>query len=184
MKKPLLLREANLPARYPPPGPVGQVIVKTYPPTRMAMVKSNSLDQQPAAGQNQMFRVLFNHIKQEKIAMTAPVVMEYEDAGSAYAAQPSMMAFLYADTDIGAPGADQAVNVVDLPAITVASVGVRGNYNDAHLQEGLRQIQDWLDASDGYTIAGPPRYLGYNSPFVPWFLRYGEVQVPIMTKNP
>ena len=31
-------------------------------------------------------------------------------------------------------------------------------------------------------IEGPPRMLAYNSPFVPWFAKYSEVQIPVARK--
>jgi hypothetical protein len=175
MPRPFLFREAKLPAQYPPPGPVGKVVVKSYPPSRMAMVHSRDLDD---AGQNRMFMSLFNHIKREKIAMTAPVVMEYSVDGDA--ARADSMAFVYADTSIGATGDNGDVTVFDVPSITVVSVGVRGSYGEKHLKDALRLIDGWLaDRPDEYVRAGAPRYLGYNSPMVPWFLRYGEVQLPV-----
>lgn len=35
MKRPFMFKEAKLPVGYPPPGPVGEVIVKEYPAYRM-----------------------------------------------------------------------------------------------------------------------------------------------------
>jgi hypothetical protein len=173
---PFLFKEAKLPANYPPPAPVGEVVVKSYPPSRMAMVHSRDLGN--AAGQNQMFMPLFNHIKRENIAMTAPVVMEYSVDGEAARAQT--MAFVYGDTSIGAAGDVGDVSVVDVPSVIVVSVGVRGSYGETQLKNALKLIDAWLaERTDEYNKAGPPRYLGYNSPMVPWLLRYGEVQVPV-----
>jgi hypothetical protein len=44
----------------------------------------------------------------------------------------------------------------------------------------LPQLQRWLaDNAGSYRAAGPPRFLGYNSPFVPSFWKLGELQIPI-----
>ena len=53
-----------------------------------------------------------------------------------------------------------------------------------HLQESVELIRKWLAEHSGeYEVSGTPRYLGYNSPFVPWFLRYGEVQLPLSQRR-
>jgi hypothetical protein len=181
MKKPFMFREAKLPAGYPAPGPVGEVVVKTYPASRMAVVSSAALG---GAGPNGMFRPLFDHIKRENIAMTAPVVMSYTTPGHGEQnPRPRTMAFVYADPDIGATGAAGRlpVEVVDVPALTVVSIGVRGTYSEKQTKRAVEQLDAWLaDHGGEKTRAGSPRYLAYNSPLVPWFLRYGEVQLPVV----
>jgi hypothetical protein len=178
MKRPFLINEAPLPRGYPVPGAVGVVVVKEYPPARAATVRSKDIG---SANQNRLFRPLFNHIKKNDIAMTAPVVMDYDMSPTR--PRTDSMAFLYQDLTIGEAGTDGDVTVSDLPALTVASIGVRGSYSDARFTKAVSQLERWL-ATEGsaYTATGPPRLLGYNSPFVPWFLRYGEVQIPIRRK--
>jgi hypothetical protein len=190
MPKPFVFREASLPKGFPPPGPVGRVIIKDYPAYRLARVKSGV---NGASGDSDsMFRPLFNHIKRNDIPMTAPVELGYRADGSEPAGlkpkagdarSAESMAFLYRDPSWGKVGSDQAdarVVVDDMPATTVLSVGVRGSYNDANMVAGLKKINEWMAANPGRVqVVGPARYLGYNSPFVPWFMRYGEVQVPV-----
>lgn len=180
MKTPFLFREAKLPKGFPPPGPVGQVIVKDYPAARAAVVHSDAFDKQ--ADEGKMFTPLFNHIKRNEIAMSAPVEMTWSPSSAKGAdAEPVSMAFFYGNPSIGQPGADGSVQVLDLPPLKVVSVGVRGSYNSKHFEVALEQLRAWLAANTGkYSVTGPPRYLGYNSPFVPWFLRYGEVQLPVV----
>jgi hypothetical protein len=93
------------------------------------------------------------------------------------------MAFLYRSTRQGTAGRQGAVEVADVPAATVASVGVRGSYTDGRMADAVARVDRWLAANaDRYERAGDPRYMGYNSPFVlPW-MRYGEVQVPVRKK--
>ena len=92
----------------------------------------------------------------------------------------SSMAFLYRQPDMGKTGDDGNVTVENMPARTYASIGVRGNYNDNRFYNSLATLDAWLDQhNDKWQADGPPRYLGYNSPFVPGFLRYGEVQRPV-----
>ena len=40
MSRPMMISEAKLPVGFPPPGPVGAVIVKTYPAHRLARVRA------------------------------------------------------------------------------------------------------------------------------------------------
>ena len=189
MKSPFLFREAKLPKDFPPPGPVGEIIIKDYPAYRLARVRSGK--DGVSGGPDAMFNPLFKHIKRNNIAMTAPVeigypnrpdVAEQKDPGIA-----ESMAFVYGDPswgEVGADAADPRVVVEDVPAMKVVSIGVRGNYTDHRFTEALGRLTKWLDANrDEFRVVGPPRYLGYNSPFVLGFLRYGEVQLPVDRVN-
>lgn len=171
---PYVVKEAGLPVGYPPPGPVGRIIVKHYPAYRAAVQQAMTPEGRKTP--NGMFSPLFNHIKKNDIAMTAPVEMTYNEGET----QPMSMAFLYGDPAWGKTGQDATVQVVDLPPLTVISIGLRGGYDQENFQRGLAQLQQWLKDHPGrYTQAGPARYLGYNSPFIPGFFKYGEVQIPV-----
>ena len=177
MKSPFLIGEANLPSGFPPPGPVNQVIIKQYPKSRAAVVQAAAAD----GGVNRMFGSLFDHIKSNRIAMSTPVDMTWSDPEDPdHGDREAAMAFIYGDPTIGKPGTDGVVQVVDLPAQTMLSVGVRGSYSGKNFAAGLKGLKDWLATHpNAYRVTGPARYLGYNSPFVPWFMRFGEVQLPI-----
>ena len=185
MAKPFWIREARLPEGFPPPGPVDTAVIKEYPSYRMA--KFAAREGQPAH-QDKMFWPLFNHIKRNDIAMTAPVEIGYPAAlttrpEAADRAEPVSMAFLYRQPTQGEIGADQAdprVVVEDAPAMTVLSVGMRGDYTKSRLAKALGHLDKWMAENPGRVeVVGEPRYLGYNSPMVPSFLRYGEVQLPV-----
>src|SRR5690606_35074472 len=79
----------------------------------------------------------------------------------------------------GTTGDDGPVVVEDLAPATFASVGVRGDYSARNYEKGLTQLRDFLESHGEWRPAGEPRYLGYNGPLTLWFLRYGEVQVPV-----
>ena len=180
MKRPFMFNEAKLPAGFPSPGPVGEIIVKEYPAYRMARVHRG--EGGVAGSPNVMFRPLFNHIKRNDIPMTAPVEMGYpEQSGPGDGA--SSMAFLYGEPSWGTSGADaadQRVVVEDVPTMTVVSIGVRGGYTDANFKKALGKLNEWVQQREQQVrVNGPPRYLGYNSPFVLGFLKYGEVQLPV-----
>lgn len=166
------INEAPLPEGWPELTPVDEIQVKTYPVYRAAVIADEA-----GGSQSGMFRPLFNHIQREDIAMTAPVEMTYD--GEAQAS----MSFLYRTPDMGTLGSDdndQRVSVRDIPQQTVVSIGVRGRYNTDNYNEALGKLNAWLDENkDRWRADGEPRLLGYNSPFVPGSLRYGEVQIPV-----
>ena len=173
---PFMFKEAALPRDFPQPGPVGQVIVKHYPAYRAAWTTA------PEQGdaQGKMFGSLFRHIQSNKIKMTAPVEMTYASQEIDATSQPTAMAFMYQQPEMGTAGKQGTVEVRDMQAITVLSITVRGNYTTARVKEALGQLNEYMNSHTGqFTVAGQPRYLGYNSPFVPWFLRMGEVQLPV-----
>jgi len=168
-----MIKSAPLPEGWPDLTPVGEVAVREYPVYRAATVEDATIE---GDGMNSMFMTLFNHIKQKDIAMTAPVEMAYAPGESP---QMATMAFLYRSTALGETGEDGSVRVEDLPAMTFASVGVRGAYNSRTYEGGLTILNQWLASTRDWRATGAPRYLGYNGPFVLPFLRYGEVQIPV-----
>ncbi len=186
---PFMFREAKLPRGFPPPGPVGEVIVKDYPAYRLARTQSGEAD--GVTGPNQMFRPLFNHIRRNDIAMTSPVEMGGAKAplASPDAGPPAgtnaltSMGFLYAEPFLGSAGpdpSDSRVVVEDIAAMTVVSVSLRGNYTPRNFAAGVDVLRAWLATrSDQFRVVGSPRYLAYNSPFVPGLFKLGEVQIPV-----
>ena len=164
---------APLPEGWPELTPVGKVEIREYPSYREAVVT----EKDGASGTTPMFRELFRHISTNDIPMTSPVDMTYDDTGSD---RMTGMAFLYRTPELGPLGTDGVVRVEDISPRAYASTGVRGSYSDAHFSKGLARVRAWLQEQSTWKADGSPRYLGYNSPFVPWFLRYGEVQVPVV----
>lgn len=169
--RPFVVGEAKLPEGFPAPGEVGKVVVKSYPAYRAARVTRDDV-----TGQDQMFGTLFKHIQQNDIKMTAPVEMTYatdpKDGTTA-------MSFLYATPTMGTLGADGVVQVIDVPVARVVSMAVRGNYSRETFDEAVVSLREWLSKHPEFKPKGQPRYLGYNSPFVPPFMRYGEVQIEV-----
>lgn len=170
--------EAKLPAGYPAPTPLHQIEVKQLPACRLARVE---MDRPGRTGENSSFYSLFNHIKRNDIAMTAPVEIEYGERGTTDAARS--MAFLYRSTELGTVGEDPRdphVQVIDVPELTVLSIGCRGEMNDQAVAAAEQKLNQWLqENADRYTQSGPLRKLGYNSPFMPSFLKYFEVLLPV-----
>lgn len=164
-------KEADLPAGFPNPTPVGESQVKQYPAYRLARTSSQK---------NSGFFKLFAHITLNRIEMTAPVEMTYR-AGDNQVPEQIDMAFIYGDTKLGKAGDKLGgVSVQDIPALTTVSIGLIGDNDRAKLAEVERRLELWLaqQATD-YERAGNLRVLGYNSPQVPSDSRYYEVELPI-----
>jgi hypothetical protein len=161
--------EAPLPEGFPPRTPVGELRVLDYPTYRLARTEMKG-------GGNGSFWTLFKHIKSREIAMTAPVEMTYDEAG----AKQTSMSFLYRTVRQGRLENDDRVAVVDVPATTVVSFGLRGNADAESVAAARARLAVWLkEHADRYSEAGPLRVMGHNSPFVSAAKRYHEVQIPI-----
>ena len=162
------IKEAEMPSGFPPYTPVGQIEIKEYPAYRKALTRG------PA-----MFWTLFQHIKRNSVAMTAPVEMDYGDPLAPEKDERSM-SFLYERADQGSPGRQGSIEVVDIPAMTVVSIGWRGVRTEPAIAEARERLIAWLHEKEGkYVVSGPLRVMGYNSPFVPRDKNFFEVQIPI-----
>lgn len=176
-RAPMMIAEAKLPEGFPGPGPVGEIVTKTYPAHRLARVRSGE------RGADGSFMKLFRHIERNEISMTSPVEMVMSGDDAADKARTESMAFFYGSADTGAPGPDPKdpnVVVEDVPETTVVSLGVRGSYRDERFAEFTGKLRAWLDEHPEWVAAGPPRAFAYNSPFVPGVLKYAEVQIPVV----
>lgn len=162
------IKEAEMPKGFPGYTPVGQIEVKHYPAYRKASASG------PAE-----FWTLFLHIKQNDVAMTAPVEMDYGDPRAAQNEERSM-SFLYERPDQGTTGKQGSVDVTDVPAMTVVSIGCRGERTTSAIADARAKLVKWLEEKKGdYVSAGPMRIMGYNSPFVPRDKNFFEVQIPV-----
>jgi hypothetical protein len=175
--------EADLPHGFPAPEEPGRVLVKRYPLGRGAFLR---LEGNLRTATRRGFWPLFRHIRREGIEMTAPVLSRYGD-DVRHAERGGMdMAFLYPSPDLGSAGEadDEGVRVLDLPAVTVVSVGVVGSYDLASLRAALRTLDLWLAEHAGtWRVAGTPRRLSYQQP-LPFKRLYSEVQIPIAPAPP
>lgn len=180
--------EAALPEGYPAPTPPGALEIKSYPAVRRAQV-SGADGMNPAPGRG--FFPLFNHIKKNDIAMTAPVEMIFagsslpEPQGDPLTTHTNdngetwTMSFLYRTADLGPTGTDGAVEIIDAEPVTVLSLGVRGRLDEAATIAGITRLTAWVESNDHYEIAGHARTLGYNGPYVPRDIQWWEIQIPI-----
>ncbi|MHC4219788.1 MAG: heme-binding protein [Planctomycetota bacterium] len=167
------LVEAPLPDGYPPPTPPGAIELKRYPTVRRAEVSG---DGDPDRNRRGSFWSLFNHIKKRDIAMTSPVEVDFRDDPTE---SRWTMSFLYRTPDLGPAGPAGSVTVVDTEPVTVVSVGARGPYGRATVDQGLEQLTAWLDSQSEWERAGEPRALYYNGPSIPNERKWAEIQIPV-----
>jgi hypothetical protein len=162
------IKEADMPRGFPEYTPVGKIEVKQYPAYRKATTSGMA-----------EFWKLFAHIETNKVAMTAPVEMDYGDPKAVKPSEKSM-SFLYGSTEKGKVGSDGSVVVSDVPAMKVVSIGCRGNMTTAAVEHARQKLMVYLDENKSqYVAAGPMRVMGYNSPFVPRDKNFFEVQIPV-----
>lgn len=165
--------EAELPAGVPGFAVLDEIEVRTYPTYRMVKTAMKG-------GSMGAFWPLFNHIKENEIAMTTPVQVDYAEDGERQ--REASMAFLYGSPDLGPLRKDGAVEVVDVPALTVVTLGSRGYDRKSRVEELRDRLQAWLADHPEWEVAGPMRTMGYNSPSVAGNRRYFEVQIPVKAK--
>jgi hypothetical protein len=166
--------EAKLPKDVPGFQALDELELREYPPYRL--VRAEMSGSSTAA-----FWPLFNHIKSHDIAMTTPVQIDYRAEGDRQ--RRASMAFLYGSPDLGPLGRDGKVDVVDMPATTVITVGSRGLARPSRIAELRTRIEAWLAQSSEWEAAGPMRVMEYNSPFVRGDRRYFEVQIPVQART-
>ncbi len=169
------VEEAALPKGFPSYLGLDEVELRTYPAYRMARTKMR------AGGSTGAFWPLFNHIKDNGIAMTAPVQMDYDADGAGAAS----MAFLYGDPSTDPKAIGDAVEVVDVPAATVLSIGANGNERKARIAQMEARLRAFVKATKGeWVVAGPLRTMAYNGPMTRGDRRYFEVQLPVRRARP
>jgi hypothetical protein len=161
------LREADLAADFPTYTPPGVLEIKTYPQNRRAVANE--------------FFPLFAHITRNKIAMTAPVRMEFDRDDSGKLRQQSM-AFYYGDSKLGSVGADsedENVSTIADDGETVIALGQRGRWNRDKIAAGESILREWIKAHPEYRASGDVILMGYNSPMTPTSRQFFEIQLPI-----
>lgn len=172
------LVESPRPTGFPESTPVGEIVVLEYPAYRMART---DMPRSGFVGRNGAFWRLFRHIESRSIPMTAPVEMTY--GTDTRARRMERMAFLYADLGVGKLGRDGEVEVVDVPAARVVSIGLRGG-DERRFEKARTELDAWLAAHPEWTVCGPARVMAWNSPMVPDARRFHEVQIQIRPAHP
>lgn len=147
---------------------VGTIEIKTIPAARLLAAKAEG---NYFELQNSLFSPLFRYIQANDIAMTTPVEAAIEPA--------TMYFYVGSDYDgLELKNTDQ-VEVISLPARTVASIGVRGGYSAKNFAEAQAKLQAWLAQQTEWQADGPARAIYWNGPFTLGMLKQSEVHIPI-----
>ena len=161
---------------FPEPSPIGSIRIKQYPVVRTASAPVTT-------DRDGTFMALYNHLQEVELPMTSPVELTYAiETGQENDRFLAMqrIAFLYPNASQGSVGTEGQITVADVAPVTVVSVAIRGDYTASRFEGATATLRAWLaDRPGQYVAVGPPRVLAYNSPFVPWFMKYSEVQIPI-----
>jgi hypothetical protein len=157
----------------------GEVEIRRYPQMLVAQTSmaSASFD---AAGSNG-FRTVANYIfggneRNQKIAMTAPVVMNMGDSATMYFVMPKQ----YGRADLPQPNSS-AVKITEVASKVLAVVRFGGFSNDRNIRAHCDELAQTL-REQGIEPASDFMYMGYNAP---WdvFNRRNEVAVEVVWRT-
>ncbi len=130
-----------------------------------------------------------NNKKQQKIAMTAPVIQEQEAETMAMTApviqQKSgtvwLMAFVlpaeYSVSTAPVP-LDSAVIIKEIPGKKIAVIRYSGSLSEQGIEEKSEHLKNWL-SQQGYQAISEPRSAAYDPPWTLPFLRRNEIHIDI-----
>ena len=158
---------------------VGDIEIRKYPPTLLAVVKGYE--------GNSGFNLLFNYISgnnssQKKIPMTAPVVTSEKIPMTApVITKDKYMAFVlpytYNQETVPMPENNE-VKIQKQQEKTYAVFRFSGKTNEKRVQKYFQKLLN-IVKDNNITIKGSPILMRYNSPFAPGFIRRNEVAVEI-----
>lgn len=114
--------------------------------------------------------------RSQKIAMTAPVVQEAVEADGRYTVAFIMPSEYTMDT-LPTPNND-ALTLRKVPGERVAVLCFRGYATQRAVNRKTQKLLKALE-KDGRKIIGVPRVAQYDPPWTPPFMRKNEIQIPI-----
>ena len=112
----------------------------------------------------------------EKISMTAPVMQILDDTKQEWIVSFSMPSKYKADS-LPNPNNDMGFTEV-VPPTVAAVVRFRGRANTDLLGRKTAELMNWINEA-GYVAREKPRYMFYNDPSTPPFLRRNEVMIAV-----
>ncbi|WP_083912851.1 SOUL family heme-binding protein [Rubritalea marina] len=136
------------------------------------------------SGRNNSFRKLAGYIskqndKEQKIAMTAPVIMAPGDGGAA--AQQQTMSFIVpqAVVDAGIPNPSNAeVSLDSIPEGLIVAARYKGSYKKESREAAIAKLRAFIE-KNALTAVSEPSFALYNPPWIPEFFRRNEVWIRV-----
>jgi hypothetical protein len=141
---------------------IEEVEVRLYP--QMVVAKTSLSDDSFDNNGSNGFRTIAGYIfggneKNEKIAMTSPVVMNMGDSASMYFVMPKS----YKQEDLPNPSSKQ-VKITTVEPKTLAVISYGGFSSDSKIKEHIEKLKEILLKNKLSTI-GDYMYMGYNAPW-------------------
>lgn len=140
----------------------GKVEIRKYPNLILAQTKLGSAEYKSSG--NNGFRTVANYIfggnsKQQKIAMTAPVIMNMGDSASMSFVMPAE----YEMDDLPKPASDQ-VQIQEQESKTLAVLRFGGYSDDEKIRKYAERLEEVLNENN-IKVKGSLLYMGYNAPW-------------------
>jgi len=157
---------------------IEEVEIRLYPNMIVAKtaLQGSSFDKQGSTG----FRTIAGYIfggndKNQKIAMTSPVVMSIGDSATMYFVMPKS----YKHSDLPTPSSPQ-VKIIEESAKTLAVIGYGGFSSDEEIENYRAKLATILSKNEIKT-KGDFMFMGYNAP---WDLinRKNEVAIEVIVE--
>jgi hypothetical protein len=141
---------------------IGKVEIRRYP--KMVVAQTSLPDKSFSNSGSGGFRVIANYIfggnaGGQKIAMTAPVVMNMGDSANMYFVMPSQ----YRKEELPTP-ASKDVKILEIAEKTLAVISFGGFANDKKIAIHAQELENILKERGIQTI-GSFMFMGYNAPW-------------------
>ncbi len=141
----------------------GEIEIRLYPSVTMATIQSTAKNYRDLSGNG--FRkiagyIFGNNASGEKIAMTTPVHMDFQESGSSMA---FVMPSGYDETNLPKPN-DPAVKIKKTEVEYVAALRFGGFASDEAIEKNTQKLDELL-RQKGIKTKGHFRFLGYNPPY-------------------
>ena len=169
----------------------GHIQIRHYPALVVAQTEVNAdYKESSSQGFQRLAGYIFgNNKKQQKMAMTAPVIQEQEAENMAMTApviqQKSgsvwMMTFVLAkgySVSTAPVPLDPAVMIKEITGKKVAVIQYSGRLSELGIEEKSEELKNWL-AKQGYQAISPSRSAAYDPPWTLPFFRRNEVHIDI-----
>lgn len=112
----------------------------------------------------------------DKISMTAPVIQSAGENEGDWVVSFSMPS-KYHESRLPDPQ-NPSIYTEDLDPMVAAVIRFSGKANEQMLSDKTKTLLQWLEQA-GYKVQSKPKYLFYNDPSTPGFLRRNEVMVQV-----